>query len=122
MVFCTTSVWQNRIGNSNCPYLNRDGNERNLNLNIRENRWNDNCRFLAFRNSLHSPALPEFFVCTPLVHPPSILPMSFSGAETAAYLVLSSTLSSHEICKKNFRISSFTLARFRNGGFASRDI
>ena len=91
MVFCTTSVWQNR-GGSNCPYLNRNGNERNLNLNIRESRWNDHCRFLAFRNSLHSPALPGFLFSTPLVQPPSILPMSFSGSDIAAYLGLSRTL------------------------------
>ena len=37
----TGSVWQNRNGNRNVPYLNRNGSKRNLNLNWIENDWND---------------------------------------------------------------------------------
>lgn len=48
------SVWQNRNGNRNVPYLNRNGSKRNLNLNWTDNDWNEIYRFAAVRNSLHS--------------------------------------------------------------------
>ena len=47
------SVWQNPNDNRNCPYLNRDGSKRNLNLNWIDNRWNGRCRFAAVRKSFH---------------------------------------------------------------------
>lgn len=50
------SVWQNLNGNRNCPYLNRNGSKRNLNLNWIDNDWNEICRFAAVRNSLRSPS------------------------------------------------------------------
>ena len=43
------SSWVNPNGNCNVPYLNRNGSERNLNLNWNDNDWNENCRFLAVR-------------------------------------------------------------------------
>lgn len=46
------SVWQNRDGNRNVPYLNRDGTKRNLNLNWNDNDWDAIFRFLVVRNSL----------------------------------------------------------------------
>jgi hypothetical protein len=48
------SVWQNRNGNRNVPYLNRNDSKRNLNLNWIDNDWNEIYRFAAVRNSLHS--------------------------------------------------------------------
>lgn len=50
-------MWQNLNGNRNCPYLNRNGSKRNLNLNWIENDWNDLCRFVAVRQSLRSSSL-----------------------------------------------------------------
>lgn len=50
------SVWQNFNGNRNCPYLNRNGSKRNLNLNWIDNDFNEICRFAAVRNSLRSPS------------------------------------------------------------------
>jgi len=41
------SIWVNPNGNRNVAYLNKDSNERNLNLNWYDNDWNDNYRFLA---------------------------------------------------------------------------
>jgi len=47
------SVWVNSNGNRNVAYLNRDGDERNLNLNWDDDNWNDNCRFLAVSQYFH---------------------------------------------------------------------
>lgn len=74
------SVWQNRNGNRNVPYLNRNGSKRNLNLNWIDNDWNENYRFAAVRNSLHSERYRSVFfyrdVSTCRFHPPSIFPIS----------------------------------------------
>jgi len=43
------SVCVNSNGNRCVAYLNRNDSKRNLNLNRVDNRWNDNCRFLARR-------------------------------------------------------------------------
>ena len=51
------SVWQNSNGNRYCPYLNRNGLKRDLNLNWIENDWNDICRFAAVRKFIYFPAL-----------------------------------------------------------------
>ena len=55
------SVWRNWNGDRNVPYLNRNGDRRNLNLNYFSNRWNEDCRFAAVRKSLYSPALCRSF-------------------------------------------------------------
>ena len=39
-------------GNRQVVYLDRNDWKRNLNLNYRDNDWNDHCRFLAVRYSL----------------------------------------------------------------------
>lgn len=117
-----TTVWVDSKRNRNVPYLNWDGKRWILNFNWLDNDFNSNDRLVRPRNSLHSPALPGFLFSTPLVQPPSIFPISFNGSDIAAYLELSSTLSSQEICRKNFKRSSFILALLRNGGFCSRDI
>lgn len=41
-----------RNDDRNVPYLNLNGNKRNLNLNWWSNNWNGNYRFLAVSNSL----------------------------------------------------------------------
>lgn len=45
-------MWQNPDGNRNVPYLNRNADKRNLNLNWFDNDWDSNYRFAAVRNSL----------------------------------------------------------------------
>jgi hypothetical protein len=72
------SSWVNRNGNRNVPYLYENDGQRKLNLNWDnpENRWNENYRFLASRNSLHDERC--------LRQPPSIFPVSASGATRAA--------------------------------------
>lgn len=44
------SPWVDPDGNRNVPILDRNGSERNLNLNWWSNRWNANYRFAAVRN------------------------------------------------------------------------
>ena|SRR3989338_8677347 len=43
----------NADGNRNVPYLNGNADKRNLNLNEESNDWNDNYRFLAFRQFIY---------------------------------------------------------------------
>jgi hypothetical protein len=52
LVHCDGSVWTNPNGNRNVGYLWEDDDNRKLNLNWFDNRWNANYRFLAFRKSL----------------------------------------------------------------------
>ncbi len=47
-------MWTNPDGNRNVPYLYKDDNERNLNLNWWDNEWNDNYRFMAVCNRLQT--------------------------------------------------------------------
>lgn len=54
-----SSIWTNRDGNRNVPYLDNWNGKRKLNLNWFENRWNDNCRFAAVRNCLPAPPISE---------------------------------------------------------------
>lgn len=46
--------------NENVPVLYRNDNKRELNLNNCQNKWNNNCRFAAVRNSLLFPAKSGF--------------------------------------------------------------
>jgi hypothetical protein len=46
------SVWQDRNGNRNVPYLNRNGSKRNLNLNWFDDKWNADYRFAAIPTTL----------------------------------------------------------------------
>lgn len=48
--------WQDSGGNPNVVVLYDNAGNRKLNLNYRSNRWNDNYRFLAVRNSLRGSA------------------------------------------------------------------
>ena len=102
------SVWQNPNGNRNVPYLNRNGSERNLNLNWIESDWNVLCRFAAVRNSLYSPPKAGFYLLICLFQPPSILPISISFSESSINFLLSNAFISHATCKKNLRTSIFT--------------
>ena len=43
------SVWRDSNGNRFCPYLGRDGSERNLDLRWVGRRWGDGCRFAVVR-------------------------------------------------------------------------
>lgn len=90
-----SSDWRDRNGNRNVPYLWNDSGERNLNLNWRENDWNEDYRFLAFREHIHC------FSC--FFHPPIILPTSARGMDTAAYFFASSIFTSQPIRKRSFR-------------------
>ena len=113
------SVWQNLNGNRNCPYLNRNGSKRNLNLNWIDNDFNEICRFAAVRNSLRLPwdylRGVSFWSC--LRQPPSIFPTSASGSDTRVYFLLSKNFSSQAVCKKNFVASSFMEAWFTRESF-----
>ena len=72
----------------------------NANNGNPDNFWNGNNRFVfARRNSLHfSPVFwaGEFCFTSWLCRPPSILPASVKGKESAVYFLLSSDFISHE--------------------------
>jgi len=55
MAFHTTNgvPFTNSGGNRNVPYLNWNGDKRNLNGNDLENDWNGDNRFLVLRKFLH---------------------------------------------------------------------
>ena len=83
------SSWVNPNGNRNVPYLDSNDAKRNLNLNWNDNHWNDNCRFLALRQSFHSFFESDirrshllgaggFYLARIRSHPPIILPTSAS--------------------------------------------
>ena len=119
--------WTNPNGNANFPYVNSNGNS---NFNWTDNDFNDNWRWLVrVSNSRSFPASPcggVFFFyrllssdCSPFIHPPSIFPISFKCSESVIYFLLSSALSSHEICRKNLSESSLMLALRRYGSFCS---
>ena len=84
------SVWQNSNGNRNCPYLNRNGSKRNLNLNWIENDWNDNCRFAAVRKFIYFPVLTSgVFFCElsqPSAEHPAD-PVQFFGKKNIFFIV-----------------------------------
>ena len=82
MTCCTSSVAKLN-GNRNVPYLYRNGSNRDLNLNWRNDDWNGNYRFLAVRYSFDfSRAIVSgvlFATCR--LQPPSILPISARYSE-----------------------------------------
>lgn len=49
----SASVWRNWDDNRHVPYLWSNADERNLNLNWLDNRWNAHYRFAAVRKPLH---------------------------------------------------------------------
>lgn len=111
------SQWRNPNGNANVTYLNDVGGEWNSNFNWSENDFNENCRwavvskpfhFLPFRQVFYSSVFPGDH--NPLIHPPSIFPISFKCSESVIYFLLSSTLNSHPTWRKNFSESSLMLA------------
>lgn len=111
-------------GNEHACNVWWNGSKRKANLNWFDNEWNDNYWFAFVRNSLHSPPFlgkSGVSFSTFLIHPPSILPISLSGSESRVYFLLSSTFSSHAICKKNFNRSSFPLALCSIGSFCDRE-
>lgn len=50
------SPFTNSDGNRNVPYLNWNGDERNLNANDFDNDWDSDNRFLVLRTSLQGTA------------------------------------------------------------------
>lgn len=112
-IVALSSVWQNPNGNRGVPYLwSYSGGVRGLSLYWGDFVWGGRYRFLAVRNSLHSPPkriggvsfLNSFF------HPPSILPISSRNGEIAVYFLLSIILSCQAIFKKKFILSNFVFA------------
>lgn len=113
---------RNSNGNRYFLYLYRDDDGRwNWNYN-----WLDNNRNVAnvsavLGNSLHfSPRVSgaEFcFVSCPF-QPPSILPTSSSGRESAAYFFVSSDFVSQSTRSKTFNVSSLRMASRTHGCFS----
>jgi len=116
------------------PYNTFDGNrqvcnvwwndtDRNCNLNWYDNEWNANYWFAFVRESLRSPPAPVaggVSFCTLRSQPPSILPMSCRGSDSATYFLLSKSFTSHATCRKNFSKSIFPAAFCTYGNFCSR--
>jgi hypothetical protein len=75
-----------------------------------DNFWNGNNRWVFVRPAtgfVSPPYLGEFcFVIWPF-QPPNILPISSSGADKAAYFLLSKVLVSQSTIKSIFKASSF---------------
>jgi len=104
--------------------FNRWNDERNVNCNRNDNDWNDNW-FLsgvpAPRNSLHfSPRScgAEFCLVNCPFQPPSILPTSSSGTESAAYFFVSNDLVSQRTRSNTFSVSSLRIASRTHGCFS----
>jgi hypothetical protein len=120
----STRGWLDPNGNRNVLYLNRNGAKRNLNMNWFDNQWNRNYRFAARRprNFLHfSPACAgEFCFASCPFHPPSCLPTSSSGIESAAYRLFSSDPDSQRIMRSSFAVSSLRIASRTYGCFSVR--
>ncbi len=112
----SASAWRNWNGNRNVPYLSRNAEERNLNLNWLDNRWNAHYRFAAVRKSLHFVFLSHAVNSPPRVclsQPPVIRPISCKRSANAAYFFSSRALTSHAICTNTLRRSSLADARSR---------
>ena len=96
-----TFFGQDPNGNRRIVYVNRNPDNRKLNLNYPDNKFNDNCVLAGVRprNPLrYFTAARELFSggsVTCRNQPPSIRPTSSSGSDNATYFVLSSTLISH---------------------------
>lgn len=93
--------------------LNRNDDKRNVNVNQNDpqDKWNDNYRVLLCEK-LYSPLRlvrgVSFVSCR--CQPPSILPISNKGFEIAASFLSSMAFKDHASCRKNFKVSSLTLA------------
>lgn len=108
------------IPHSTTAFNQWNDDERNVNVNRNDNDWNDNWWFAGVRDSLHfSPRASgvEFLISCPF-QPPSILPTSSSGMESAAYFFVSSDFVSQSIKRKIFNVSSFRIASRTHGCFS----
>ena len=103
--------------------FNRNGDERNVNVNRNNNDWNDNWWFSGVRNSFHfSPVFTgEFCFTNCPFQPPSILPISSIFSDRAMYLLSSKDFVSHRTIKSIFKVSVFRIANLTHGCFSSRD-
>src|SRR3989344_3498231 len=116
-------TWSDPNGKLNVLVVNWNGSQRKLNCNWFDNTWNrQNYRFAGRRprNSLHfSPRSGgvEFFSSCPC-HPPSILPISSTGSDSAAYFLLSSDLLSQRMRSRSFIVSNLRIAIRRYGNFS----
>lgn len=106
--------WSAPDGNRNVLYLNRNGSERNVDMRWFGGRWPRDYRFAARRprNFLHfSPVRAgEFCFASWPYHPPSCLPTSSSGTDSATYFLFSSVPVSQSIMSRIFAVSSFLIA------------
>ena len=103
--------------------FNRWNDERNVDVNRNDNRWNRNYRFGGVRNSLYfSPdfLLGEFCFKTWPFQPPSILPISFTFSDRAMYFLSSRDLHSQRTISNILRVSNFLIPSLMLGNFSSR--
>lgn len=101
--------------------FNRWNDERNVNVSRNDNDWNDNWWFAGLRNSLHFERPPRgcsFCLTVWPYHPPSCLPASSRGIESAPYLFVSSEPVSQRIMSRIFNVSSFRSASRIHGSFS----
>ena len=109
---------------TNSAAFNRWNDERNVNVNRDDNRWNDNWWFAGRRNYSHFERPPlggrSFCDATLPYQPPNCLPASSSGSERAAYRFVSSEPVSHSTMSSTFTVSSFRIATRIHGAFAER--
>ena len=139
-VWWTACIDAKRLdGNSQVPYLNWNGDKRNLNANDVRNDWNDRNRFVFVRNliSLHSAkALPSHYSflcisssclmiwlagpssaddghlhCSSLFdQPPSIFPISCNFSPRAMYCLVSKELMVCATRRSTFAVSRVWIA------------
>lgn len=102
------NIVRNDDGNLNVPYLYDDDSQVVVNWNWLDNNFNDNNPALRFATGFVSPPyLGEFCFTNLPFQPPNILPISSSGADKAAYFLLSKLLVSQSTIKSIFSASSF---------------
>ena len=93
--------------------VNAYWNDRGWNFNANPidypNDWNADNRFVS-RNYLCSPEVAfGSLLSMPFFQPPSILPLSSSSWASSEYFSVGISFNSHDVCKRNFRISSFDM-------------
>jgi hypothetical protein len=100
-------------GNRNVPELNKDGSERNLNLNWFDNDWNPIYRFLAVRHfhDFSRYSTGGSFVCELLApsaeHSPDVSKML---RKTGVFLRIK-CLHLHASCRSSFKRSTRAIQR-----------
>ena len=108
--------------------FNRWNDERNVNVNRNDNDWNDTWSFAGVPklSSFLAPQFrgAEFYLFSACrwtscpCQPPSILPISSTGPESAAYFLLSNDLLSHRTSNRSFIVSNLLMVLRRYGSFS----